>query len=186
MGKHLLKIAMLLGLIFSAAGLRAEMTGNVNLLLVSKVLDEDAWTPVDTQSGAGIQVDLKEKAWPVSMVLGYQSTSESDFDPFYGVSVDGKTTELDLGAKYIWDKFPHVRPYVGGGLSHITGEISVLGISETDSANGFWISGGVYWTLAEHLNLGLMVKVSKADITMGGVKGNAGGTTSGLMVGYHF
>jgi hypothetical protein len=31
-----------------------------------------------------------------------------------------------------------------------------------------------------------MVKVSKADITMGGVKGNAGGTTSGLMVGYHF
>jgi len=58
--------------------------------------------------------------------------------------------------------------------------------SDDDTAMGFWFGGGLYVTLAEHFNLGLDLRQSKAEITLFDVEGEAGGTHAGVSIGYHW
>ena len=79
-----------------------------------------------------------------------------------------------------------MRPFIGGGISFITGEFEVLGNSDDDSAMGFWIGGGVYWALTKNFNLGLELKSSYAEVTIFDDDVNAGGGHFGLLIGYHW
>jgi hypothetical protein len=66
-------------------------------------------------------------------------------------------------------------------------EAEAYGLSvSVDDAMGFWVEGGIYWTLAEHFNIGFDVRWSKAEVTFYGVDGEAGGTHAGLLLGYHW
>jgi hypothetical protein len=51
---------------------------------------------------------------------------------------------------------------------------------------GFYLSGGAYATLSQHLNLGLMFRISKADVDLFDDGVGAGGEHIGLFIGYHF
>lgn len=190
---------MILGVLvflLGVAGARAEgdrPTGNVNLLLTQKMLDEDDWSPWDTQRGFGVMGDFKMSSWPIAIAAGFQATSDSD--NLLGADIDATTEELDLGIKYISDKTGDVRPFVGGGLCQIRGKVEGSGpggtLSMSDTGIGFWLSAGVYWTLAEHLNLGGQVKFSSAEVTLedpsfGSLDVEAGGSSLAVFVGYHF
>ncbi|MBK6879232.1 MAG: outer membrane beta-barrel protein [Elusimicrobia bacterium] len=190
---------MILGVLvflLGVAGARAEgdrPTGNVNLLLTQKMLDEDDWTPLDTQTGFGVMADFKMSSWPIAIAAGYQTTSDNDI--LFGADMEGSTDELDLGIKYIADKVGNLRPFVGGGLSQIRGKIEGSGpggsLSVSDTGIGFWLSAGIYWTLAEHINLGGHVKYSSAEVTLadpaiGSFDVDAGGSSLAVFVGYHF
>ena len=61
-----------------------------------------------------------------------------------------------------------------------------LRASADDDAIGFWIGGGIYWTLGEHFNIGFDLRWSKAEVTINGVDGEAGGGHAGLLLGYHW
>jgi hypothetical protein len=66
-------------------------------------------------------------------------------------------------------------------------EAEAYGLSvSVDDAVGFWIGGGVYWTLGEHFNIGFDVRWSKAEVTIDGLDFEAGGTHAGLLLGYHW
>ena len=65
-------------------------------------------------------------------------------------------------------------------------EVYGLGVFSADDAMGFWIEGGIHWTLAEHFNIGFDVRWSKAEVTINGVDGEAGGSHAGLLLGYHW
>ena len=162
----------------------ADWTGNLNVLLGSKVLDEDQWEPADEQSEFGIEVDFKKQSWPVSIAIDFLSASGEG--TLWGIKAESETSELNVGVRKIWDKSPHVRPFIGGGIAFITGEFSAFGLSEDDSATGFWIGGGVYWTLAEHFNIGLEAKSSSANVTLFGVEADAGGGHFGVLAGFHW
>lgn len=178
------------------AGARAEEvrpTGNIHLLLTQKMLEEDDWSPLDTQTGFGVMADFKMSSWPVAVAVGFQTTSDDDV--LFGADIDGTTDELDLGIKYIGDKVGNVRPFVGGGLSQMKGKMEGTGpggnISVSDTGIGFWLSAGVYWTLAEHVNLGGHVKFSSAEVRLadpaiGSFDVDAGGSSLAVFVGYHF
>jgi hypothetical protein len=51
---------------------------------------------------------------------------------------------------------------------------------------GFYFSAGVYATLSQHLNLGLLFRISKAEVDLFEDNVGAGGEHFGLMIGYHF
>lgn len=168
-------------------------TGNVHLLLTQKMLEEDDWSPLDTQTGFGVMADFKMSSWPIAIAVGYQSTS--DDDNLFGAEMDGTTDEIDLGVKYIADQVGNVRPFVGGGLTQARGKLEGSGpggnLSVSDTGVGFWLSAGVYWTLAEHVNLGGHVKFSSAEVTLsdpsiGSFDVDAGGSSLAVFVGYHF
>lgn len=174
-----------------------DWTGNINVFLGAKALDDDDWEPVEEQDELGISLDFRQKGWPFNIVLEYLNSSSDNesvvlCDPSgcLDVNAEGETSELNFGIRKIWDTFPTVRPFIGGGLSLIKGELSVAALgsraSDSDSGIGLWFGGGVYWTLAEHFNLGLEAKVSTADVTLFGVESDAGGGHFGLIAGYHW
>lgn len=55
-----------------------------------------------------------------------------------------------------------------------------------DYAFGFWVSAGLYVTLAEHYNIGIQTRWSKADVTLFDEDADAGGLHGLLFVGYHW
>lgn len=172
-------------------------TGNINFLIGKKVLNENDWTPYDSQTEYGVGLDVGGATWPVHVEVAYLSASDdqdiSGYDPDLGdVSADAEacTTELRLGAKYIWDSFEIIRPYVAAGIASIKGEVEVdvYGFSESmdDSAVGLYLTGGLYWTIAEHFNVGAEAGYSFANIDLSGYEVDAGGLHALALIGYHF
>ena len=191
-------LAVVFSICWAPAVLAQDMTGNINVFLGAKALDEDDWEPVEDQSEFGIKLDLRSKDWPVNIAIDYLASKSDEesvllFDPDLGtveLELEGETSELNLGVRKIWDHFPYVRPFIGGGLSFITAEAkgSALGvtISDDDSGVGIWIDGGVYWTLADHFNIGLEAAFSSAEVTLFDVDVEAGGGHFGILAGYHW
>jgi opacity protein-like surface antigen len=182
----------------SLASAQDQWTGNLNVFFGQKNLDKDDWEPVDAQTEFGIEFDFRKKDWPVNIAIDILRSSDDDkvyeYDPFLGsfsADVKGTTTEFNIGIRKIWEEFPSIRPFIGGGLSYIRAEVeaSIPGIgsnSESGTGVGLWLGGGVYFTLGGHFNLGLEVRYSDADVTIAGVDANAGGTHYGLLAGYHW
>ncbi|MFH2084606.1 MAG: hypothetical protein ABII20_04670, partial [Candidatus Omnitrophota bacterium] len=148
-------------------------TGNINIYFGAKALKEEDWTPVEEQDEAGIAFDFKEQHWPVSLVVDYSNSIGEGTFYYYGwIDCEAKLSELNIGIRKIWDRNLNVRPFIGGGISFIRGEVTYssggydLG-SISDSGTGYWIGGGVYWTLNESFNIGLEMKSSYAKITIG-------------------
>lgn len=179
-----------------------ESTGNANFFLLgTKQLDRDDWEPIDKHDEIGILLDFKQKNWPVSMAIGYLSSYDSGTTSAYFPDLGTvtfylwhETTELSFGIKKIWDGSPSLRPYIGCGLALISMEAEVTGyfpgmattVSDNDTAMGFWIGAGVYFTVAESSNIGFNLRFSQAEVTMFGGEFEAGGTHYGLLLGFHW
>ena len=176
-----------------------ESTGNVNFFWGTKQLDDDDWKPTDEHEELGILMDFKQKGWPVSIAIGYLSSSDEATISVYfwdlgtvPFDMEAKTTELNFGIKKIWDDSPGLRPYIGCGLVLISTEIQMTGyfpgmditVSDDDTAMGSWVEGGVYFTVSERFSIGFNLRLSQAEVTMFGVEGEAGGTHTGLLLGF--
>ncbi|ABW68769.1 hypothetical protein [Desulfosudis oleivorans] len=171
---------------------QAEWTGNINGFLGAKALDEDEWEPAHEQSELGVAVDFRKTGWPVNIAIDLMSAYGEGyvFLPGAVILAESRTAELNLGFRKIWDHFPHVRPFLGAGVSFIAAEAESsaygISISDSDQSLGYWAGGGVYWTLGDHFNIGMELKASWADVTLAGMTVNAGGGHFGLLAGYHW
>ncbi|MCI0526224.1 MAG: outer membrane beta-barrel protein [Nitrospira sp.] len=183
-------LAVALSILWAPAALAQEgaWTGNVNAFLGAKSLDEDDWEPVEDHAELGLKLDFRQRAWPVNIAIDFMFSF--DEEDLLGVNIEGETFEVNLGVRKIWDQGLQVRPFIGGGISFIGAEFKGSGFggsaSDDDTAVGFWIDGGVYWTLTEHFNLGLELGFSKAEVTLFNIDGEAGGVHFGALAGYHF
>ena len=198
--KYIIAVLALVPFLLSAsvASAQDQWTGNINVFFGQKNLDKDDWEPVEEQNEFGVEIDFREKKWPVNIAVDIlrSQTEETftDFDPLigpYNAKATASTMEFNIGVRKIWDEFSSVRPFVGGGLSYIRAEleVSVTGVgsaSDSDTGVGIWLGGGVYFTLGEHFNIGVEVKYSDADVTLFDVDAAAGGTHYGLLAGYHW
>jgi len=135
-----------------------------------------------------VLVDFKQKNWPISIAIDILGSL--DRETISGVEIEGSTSEFDIGIRKIWEvSGSSIRPFIGGGLAYITAElesITPVRVSVEDSGTGIWLNGGVYWTLGQHFNLGIQARYSKAEVTLFGIDGEAGGTHAGVMLGYHW
>jgi hypothetical protein len=162
---------------------------NANLFIGAKALDQDDWEPVESQVELGCNVDFAPESWPFNIDIGLL-VSASEEKNCFGVKVEGSTTELRAGIKKIWEPTSTMRPYAGGGLAIINAELKLSGYydeaSVDDQGLGWYVSGGILWTLARHLNLGFELGYSKATVTFFDLDSNAGGGHALFLVGYHW
>jgi hypothetical protein len=188
--KRILMLTIVLMGIFTAQAFAGhESSTNINVMLGHKQLDSGDWAPFENQSEVGFLMDVKAPYWVVSLA----------FEAFYseknitenGVDITGSTTEYSIGVKKIWERelYP-VKPFVGGGFSSITAkfELNDNGYveSSSDTGIGYYVEGGVYISINDQVNLGVIGRYSSAQITLDGKDGEAGGSHAGFFVGAHF
>ena len=175
-------------LLFTISAEAQQWTGNAHLFLGAKALDKDDWEPVEGHAQVGILADFGQHDWPVHIAVGLLRSSADD--TLMGVKFEAETTEINVGVRKIWDTHPTMRPFVGGGLAHINasfdGSSGGVRVSDSDSAIGFWLNAGIYWTLAESFNIGFDARISSASVRLYDISTNAGGGHFGLTLGYHW
>ncbi len=171
-------------------------TGNVNVFLGAKALDDDEWT-ADEQSEIGLLLDFAPQGWPINFAVDFLRSegdeTASGYIPGWGyvtAKEEVETTELNLGVRKYWDIAPNMHPYIGGGLAFIQLDgkwsISGLGSYEDDGdGTGIWLNGGITWTF-DAFNVGLDVRYSQGEVFMDIGDYEGGGGHAGLVVGYHW
>ncbi len=166
-----------------------DWTGNVNLLIGQKQLDDDDWQPVEDQFELGALFDIRKVDWPVSIAIDILGSADVHEE---GANKDeGYTFEQHIGVRKIWDGTGSAfHPYIGGGVAIVSGKIKrktgAITQEQDDSGTGFWLGAGTYWLVLPHLNLGLDIRYSQADVTLFNREREAGGVHTGLFVGYHW
>lgn len=194
-----LRIAGLLAILLSpAAASRAaaaeekSWTGDLNMFLGGKRLEKDDWEPADKQGEFGVQVDFRRRNWPLNIAVDLLGAVGEGKVPFGSgnISVESRTSELNMGIRKIWDNAPHVRPFIGGGLSFARASVSFsssgIPFEVSGDGTGVWLGGGVFWTLGGSFNIGFELKSSSAKARIAGVEVAAGGRHFGLLLGYHW
>jgi len=146
---------------------------SVALVIGKRELSDDA-EPLEDQTAFGVEAVFATQSGP-SVELGFASSSEDEdlFFPGFGVSnTETSATELYLGIRTPAPDSP-VRPYLGGGLTYLDGEISFNGAvngSVSDSTLAFYIHAGIQTAIAEHLLLGVDLRaVFGADLEFAGI-----------------
>ncbi len=204
--KNLFPLLMMFLIFFIPANAgAAEWSGNVNGLVGIKMLDDSDWGDFDDQTEIGIMADFGMDSWPLSLSanLLYSSDSTSDYhdneinDTYYYTyyGEDATTVELNLGVKKIWPLAGRFNLYVAGGLAVIYGEMEITRADnlsgsyrdtdrEDDTGLGGWGGVGCYFTFANHVNLGVDLRYSTAEIDMYNDEIDAGGVHVGMLVGY--
>lgn len=203
--KSLIVAALFLVPIIPGLAQAAELSGNVNAFIGMKMLDDSDWGDFDDQTEFGVMADLGANTWPIGLSanLIYSSDSTSDYhdneigDTYYYTyyAEDATTVELNLGVKKIWAVSGPFNIYVAGGLATIYGEMEITRAnnlsgtyrdtdSEDDTGLGGWGAVGCYFTFANHVNVGMDLRYSSAEIDMYDDEIDAGGVHVGLLVGY--
>ncbi len=170
-------------------------SGNLNASFGTSVLEEDDWEALHQPATLGLAVDLKYETWPVSIVLGYRMSQDEkdDEDDFH---TEMKLSEISLGVRKVVDRWPWIRPFIGGGLSSVSASFSsqftesdpdeTVVESDSDRVEGVWLDGGAYITVAEHLNIGFDVRFSRARAILFDTDTDASTLYYGLLIGYHW
>lgn len=163
---------------------QAENTGNFNLLIGQKSLDNAGWGVLDEQAEFAVLIDFKEASWPVEIALGM--VASADIVQVAGSDVEGVTSESLAGIRKTFAMAPKILPYVGGGLAFVQAERTAAGNTVDDAAVGYWLNAGLTFRLTDRINIGLDYRYSDADVTLGGTKIKAGGDHIGLFGGFHW
>jgi hypothetical protein len=171
----------------------SDWTGNINLLYGMRTLTGDNW-PVDTsdkdlskQNLVGFNADFGKKSWPINIAFGIIQSSKNANR--YEVS----TSELKLGVKKIWMTSTNIHTYLGVEGAFINAEeknssrMSEYYGTFSGNGHGIGLNGGLYWTLANHFNLGaeLGFLLGKANLDPNESM-DLTGTQMALFLGYHW
>lgn len=174
-------------------------TGNINLLAGGKILDKNDWEPTESQKEAGVSIDFRKLSSSIAVVIGFIKSKAQNTDTFnfngyvFDSKMESSTKEMRLGIK--WEPTATIRPYLALGLAMIGAEAKITLSNESfgttavkvdDQHVGAWLGGGLYWVIANHLNLGIDLAYSMAKVTLFDQKMEAGGAHAALLVGYHW
>jgi len=146
-------------------GVPAFAGGNVNFSLGNRSLDDNATAPLDEQTFVGGYMDFQIKDWPVDLSGGLYRSSKSDSDQ--GIDVEATITEVSFGAIKNWSVLGNMHPFAGGGISVVKVEAEVSDgffTAKADDTNlSAYAEGGVYWTLANVMNLGVQGRFTRGS-----------------------
>ena len=124
---------------------------NLSLLGIGRTVDDAE--PVDEHLGLGLEFDVYDVRGVLGWEVGGSWTTEETSEG--GVELDSRIVEIYSGARKTWGS-RDLRPYAGAGVSYVEGKFDdpVEG-SQKDNSWGMYGHGGAYWTVGEHLNLGV-------------------------------
>ena len=175
----------------------AKAGGNINALIGQREMDQSFSDTEDIQEQdmLGLMMDWGAEGWPINIALDIVAGSKDTNDENFNVNVDGSTLAIDGGVRWYFVKNRSWEPYVGGGVSYISGQVKTSGqnndIEFDDSTVGYWLNGGIKWVIGEHFNLGGDVRWEKAELNVEDDLGNptdveAGGLGYAVLVGYRW
>ena len=160
-----------------------KTTGSVGIAIGIKILDSD-WEPLGDQGVFVVSLTLGKKKWPVHFALDYVSGEDEDTRAIGiiccstpQVLAKSETTEWNLGVRRVWRQEKKFRPYAGGGIAFIDGEIKVpaQSISASDSTTGYWLDAGFRQPLKNKIDWGFDLRYSAGKINLGNGEVDAGG-----------
>lgn len=138
-------------------GIPAFAGGNVNFSLGNRSLNDSATAPVDEQTFIGGYMDFQIKDWPIALSGGLYRSAKSD--SIQGVDVDATITEVSFGGVKNWSVLGNMHPFAGAGLSVVKVEAevsdSISSVKADDTNLAAYAEGGVFWTVAHKMNLGV-------------------------------
>ena len=172
-----------------SSGTSGSWTGNVNLAIASKMLDEDQWSPYHEHASFSYSIDFTRRSSGWGIVLGGVASSHNDDENDAESSSNNEevtTEEARLGLIKTWFLTEKFRVYGSGGAALIKGTISTNSTKIEDEESGTYFEVGFYWTLINAINLGFVFDTSTADIILNNTTYNAGGSRAGLIIGYHW
>lgn len=180
----------LIACLYSSAA--AEIIGgNINVLLGQRTMLDDDWDDFDVQDQGliGLNVDLQLPALP-GIEFGFM-TSREEGDTATS-EADVTLTDLFVGVNKTWN-FPAtpVHPFIGGGLTVRTietdFELFASEFEDDDNDLALYLHGGVFWTIAEHFNIGVDVRVIVGgEMELFDDDVNANSYVTSLILGYSF
>ncbi len=163
-----------------------EFTGNVNVLLGQKVLNENDWEPLENQQAAGVEITWGDTSWPISIATDIFYSSDSE-DDVAGADLEGSTMEFDLGIREIKNS-ENFNYYIGLGFGLVSAHAEATGsgfkIDDSDTGISGWGGGGIFWRLGSRFNLGLAARYSVADVALFDEDVRAGGFHYGVILGW--
>lgn len=172
---------------------RHGWTGNLNLGIGLKFLDEEEWAATSQQKEFRLAFDFRQRNWPINVAVDFMYSMSEDawaqLEDESFVSYKQTSNELNAGVRKIFDrKLYSMRPFVGGGLGYITTSINFSEVISNfqEGTLGAWAEGGVYWELERHFNIGAEFLWSWAKIPVRLTEANAGGKHFEMIIGYHW
>lgn len=178
---HPFRKASLVGLTLVLAATPLWAGGNANFFVGQRSLSEDdieglELEALDSQTVYGLSVDWSIGGWPIDLVAGIHFSSADETESFGPVSLDEEITftELSFGVRKTWVSPGSVRPFIGGGLCRIEGDVELSApgfgsFDEDDDVIAIFGEGGLYWRIGPAFNLGATVRaVREADMEIDG------------------
>ena len=132
---------------------------DINLILGSRSLSDDSIQVIDDQFFTGIDLAFGVGLNHLEVVAGFYASGDDttqlqdsyEFDLF----------EASIGV-LLKDRYGMFRPFLGGGLSAVRAETDInvgsQDFSADDTVGGLYLSGGAYWRLGSHFNIGISAR----------------------------
>lgn len=151
---------------------------DVNVFGGRKMMSDSDWGALATQNEVGLLGTFGPTRWPVHLALeGYGARS------FDGGNSSTTITEFSGGLRRVF-AFGPVRPFVGAGAGYTLAAYSQRGLeTKTDRGTVIWAGAGAAFRVRSYGNVGVQVRYSTADVTLGSRTVDAGGVHLGVTVG---
>ena len=176
--------------IAGAASAEGDWTGHANFLIGQSFLDDGKWGSLDHQDAYGLEIDFRNRHWPVNIAIDLVGCSkeEDSLVPGTGrvIRQSADISELDLGVRKVWDQGPFIHPFVGGGIGIVTAERQSLGIELDGDGVGLWLDTGINLAVTTHFNVGVELRYSWAEVDLGPERINTGRVTAGALLGFRW
>jgi hypothetical protein len=177
--------------VFVPAPAQAATTGRGGLYFGTKSLNNSDWGPLDSQAAWGVNLDVKDEAWPVWIAAGYMTSRDREtlitsLSPYVSTEIEGKTTEVRLGLKKDFLPLSRVLLSLSGGPAYMSGELesSVAPFnSDADSTVGAWAGADIIFNL-RFVSLGVSYLYSSGTIKLFGNSVEVGGSNLAFSIGF--
>jgi len=191
-GKYMAPAALALVLTLSHGSVLAEeWRGNIGGMIGQVQLEDKDRGDQDDLGAIGLISDFRPASAPFSLAVDLIGSGDEDD------SADRKdeiySAAAHIGVRKVFDDLASVlKPYVGAGVALINAEMrskdkqTGLSRTEDDSAAGYWIGVGSYVEISDHIQVGLDLRYSEADVTLFDRKRQAGGMQTAVTLGYHW
>lgn len=160
----------------------------------TKSLNKTDWSPLQSQSELGLSVAVENPDWQYTVVAIYSSSKASGktTPDIPDVEFDGSTSEIGLGLRHVIEgDSDEMNFFIEGGAVQISAKFSGTDLttgeklSNSDSALGYWVGGGLDYQVSDTFSVGLEARMSAADVKLFGLEVGAGGTHLGVTLRYH-
>jgi opacity protein-like surface antigen len=161
---------------------------NTKLYFGGKTIDSDAWRAQDGHGTVGLLTDMNTGFHGVRVALdlfgsGSEENTTSQVKGTY-------TAEAHLGLRKYFDLQSRITPYIGGGVNFAYAtQTNNDGSGKTENEDmdtGFWLNGGVDYSVNDHITAGVDLRYATANVELYDESVELNALSTGVSLGYRW